>query len=281
LLSFANGRFREFAEKPTQKSQPGCEVQEPGGAGGEAGGGRGVGLMTKQKLPAALEGVSRPVKHADTVEKIVAAVGFGIADAFMPGAGVARSLVEIYQAKQKQELEKILIEEVSKGNLPDLSDERLESLIPMAFRLAQAKKQGEYEEVLRILAAFIRGELEQEIPNPSNFASMARRVEGLSPTDLKVMSLIEAFIRDVKARNDPRPVEQPFVSATALGESVRNRHQLSTRQIQEALVDLASRGFLLADGATRSGKAEEFYFPTNSFNALIARAMQSESGTHV
>jgi hypothetical protein len=244
-------------------------------------------MSNKPELPPRLKHLQRPVKHADKVEKIVGMVALGLGPAFMglepltaAAASTTHGLLKIYQEGKKAKLQEILCEELRKGNV-HLSDERLQSLVPMCYRIAESAKQGECEEILRILATFLRGEFEQEHPDPSNFARMARRVEGLSPTDLKVMSLIEAFIRDVKARNEPKPVGQPFVSATALGGSAHNGHQLSTGQIQEALVDLASRGFLLADGATRSAKSEEYYFPTSSFNALIARARQSKSGTDV
>jgi hypothetical protein len=183
-------------------------------------------------------------------------------------------VLQIYQAKRKERLETILIEEVRRGNLRDLTDERLESLIPMAHKLAEASKQGEYEHNLRILAAFLRGELEQEIPDESNFARMARRVEFLSPTDLKVMVLVDAFVKHVKARmvKDASAQQLPFISATALSSSPLNKHQISKVEIQESLVDLVSRGFLMAHGAPTSGKTEEFYFLTNNFRALIDRA---------
>jgi hypothetical protein len=144
--------------------------------------------MTKQKLPAPLEGLSKPVKHADTVEKIVTTVMSGVAAALIPGAGIPLSITQIYLTKKERQLQEILIEQARKGKVLDLSDERLEALVPMGFRLGEAAKQGEYEEVLRVLAAFLRGELEQETPNPSNFAGMARRIQGMSPTDLNVMS---------------------------------------------------------------------------------------------
>jgi len=111
----------------------------------------------------------------------------------------------------------MLIEEVSKGNLRDLSDARLQSLIPMAHRLAEACKQGEYEHNLRILSAFIRGEFEQDIPDPSNFGRMARRVEGLSTTDLKVLALVHAFSNELKKQPN-RDVSRnpPFVCGSSL-----------------------------------------------------------------
>ena len=39
-----------------------------------------------------------------------------------------------------------------------------------------------------------------------------------------------------------------------------------------SLTDLALRGLLLADGATRMSKHEEYYFTTSSFDQLMERA---------
>jgi hypothetical protein len=234
--------------------------------------------MTKQKLPPGLQKLSVPIRHADKVEKIVTAVSLGLANAFLPlPAGPALSTVQaLFRIRQDEKIKKlreILVDELRKGNV-DPSDERLQSVFPMAHKLAEASKQGEYERNLRILAAFLRGELQQEVPDASNFARMARRIEFLSPTDLKVMVLVDAFVKDVKARTaqDASAEQLPFISATALSSSPLNKHQLSKVEIQESLVDLVSRGFLMAHGAPTSGKIEEYYFPTSNLKALIDRA---------
>jgi hypothetical protein len=133
-----------------------------------------------------------------------------------------------YLSTKKEKLQEILVEEVSKGNLRDLSDEQLKPLIPMAHRLAEACKQGEYEHNLRILSAFIRGEFEQDIPDPSNFGRMARRVEGLSTTDLKVLALVHAFANELTSRTETG--NPPFVCGSSLTNSPLNNSKLSRWQ---------------------------------------------------
>jgi len=226
--------------------------------------------MTEPELPERLRGMPDP--KSNPVEKIATTIGFGLLSAFIPGAGAVSGLLQDYLSTQKEKLEKILVEEVSKGNLRDLSDERLKPLIPMAHRLAEACKQGEYEHNLRILSAFIRGEFEQNIPDPSNFGRMARRVEGLSTTDLKVLALVHAFDHELK-RQPNRKVSgnPPFVCGSSLTNSPLNDLKLSRAAIEESLVDLAARGFLRADGASRTDKHEEYY-PTSSLRELIDRA---------
>ena len=227
--------------------------------------------MTEPELPERLRGMPDP--KSNPVEKIATTIGFGLLSAFIPGTGAASGLLHDYLARQKEKLQKILVEEVSKGNLRDLSDERLKPLIPMAHRLAEACKQGEYEHNLRILSAFIRGELEQDIPDASNFGRMARRVEGLSTTDLKLLALVHAFENELKSQPN-RDVSRnpPFVCGSSLTNSPFNHSKLSRGAIQESLVDLAARGFLRADGASRTDKEEEYYYSTSSLRELIDRA---------
>jgi hypothetical protein len=147
--------------------------------------------------------------------------------------------------------------------------------VPMTTKFFEAAKEGEYERNLRILAAFLRGELEQEEPDASNFARMARRVEGMSLTDLKVLAMIEAFLStNTNSFLQVGGHKRPFVSATALTGSAHNKHSLSQIEIQEALVDLVSRGFLMADGASRLDKHEEYYFASSSLDELMGRARE-------
>jgi hypothetical protein len=122
-------------------------------------------------------------------------------------------------------------------------------------------------------SAFIRGEFEQDIPDPSIFGRMARRVEGLSKTDLEVLALVHAFDNELQ-RQPNRQVSRnpPFVCGSSLANSALNHSKLSTAAIQESLVDLAARGFLRADGASRTDKHEEYYYPTSSLRELIERA---------
>ena len=186
-------------------------------------------------------------------------------------AWLRESLREVYQRKA----EKLLLEELRKGNVQDLSQGQLVPLIPMAYKFFEAAKEGEYERNLRILAAFLRGELEQRSPDASNFARMVRRVEGLSLTDLKVMAMIDVSLsKTMPFLDEGTKGKRPFVSATMLSKSSQNKDGLTTIQIQEALVDLASRGFLIADGATRMSKSEEFYFVSSSFGDLMGRARE-------
>ena len=132
------------------------------------------------------------------------------------------------------------------------------------------QKEGEYEHNLRILAALLRGELEQEAPDAANFARMGRRVEGMSLTDLKVIAMID----EILSRYEGEQRNRAFVSASRLEKSDQNKHNLSKKQIQEALVDLVGRGFLIADGATRTDKSEEYYFGSTALSELMDRARE-------
>jgi hypothetical protein len=229
-----------------------------------------------EKLSPSLEGkLPSSTNNAEIISKWVPKIALHVAGLLVPGAGLAGDVLDLAREVYQRKAEKLLLEELRKGNVQDLSQGQLVPLIPMAYKFFEAAKEGEYERNLRILAAFLRGELEQRSPDASNFARMVRRVEGLSLTDLKVMAMIDVSLsKTTPFLDEGTKGKRPFVSATMLSKSSQNKDGLTTIQIQEALVDLASRGFLIADGATRMSKSEEFYFVSSSFGDLMGRARE-------
>jgi hypothetical protein len=113
----------------------------------------------------------------------------------------------------------------------------------------------------------------QEVPDAASFSRMVRRVEGLSQVDLKVMTLIEASLTSIvrSSTDQGSDRERPFVAASSLSGSPANKWALTRFEIQESLVDLAARGFLVPDGGTRLSKGEEYYFASRSFLDLMGR----------
>jgi hypothetical protein len=147
----------------------------------------------------------------------------------------------------------------------------------MAYRFFEAAKEGEYEYNLRILAEFLRSELNEDEPDPSGFSRMARRLEGLSRKELQVIALINASCSTiVQASNDaPTQTERPFVSATQLLNERNNGGRFDRYTLQETLTELASRGLLVPDGASRLSKSEEYYYTSSNFMALISKAREA------
>jgi hypothetical protein len=237
-----------------------------------------------EKLPPSLEGkLPTPTEHADIIAKWVPTIALAAAGAWFPStafAGAAAFAGALYPLVYEKFVEgpmRILLEQLRKGNVPNLSDKQLVPFVPMGFKFFEAAKEGEYEHNLRILAAFLRGELEQDIPDASNFARMVRRVENLSLTDLKVMAMVSAHLTGTSTSfiDEGAGGKRPFVSATFLQTSPHNnKHSLTRPEIEEALVDLAARGFLVADGAVRSAKSEEYYYASSHLRELMDRARE-------
>ena len=134
---------------------------------------------------------------------------------------------------------------------------------------------------MRLLAEFLKSELEMEEPDPSSFARMARRVEGLLPDELKVIALIDAALTKLStlSARAPTQTERPFVSAHHLANDPSNREKFDHLFLQEALNELAARGLLISDGASRMSKSEEFYFASTSFMELIEKARNTVKGS--
>lgn len=221
-----------------------------------------------------------PKKGAAEVAKLTTGIAGTVAGIFFPGAGVLGPIASFAIEKWIKRPEKLLIEELKRGNIEILTDERAATFIPMAYRFFEAAKEGEYEHNLRLLAEFLKSELEMEEPDPSSFARMARRVEGLSPDELKVIALIDASLTKIStlSARASAQTERPFVSAHQLANDPSNREKFDHFFLQEALNELAARGLLVSDGASRMSKGEEFYFASTSFLELIEKARNTVKG---
>lgn len=223
----------------------------------------------KSKLPT-------PTENAVDVAKLVTGVTAAVAGIWFPPAAIAAAVLPIVIDRYVNLPREILLKELQQGNVRDLSAEQLAPFVPMAYKFLEAAKEGEYEHNLEMLAAYLAGEMKQEIPDAASFSRMVRRVEGLSNVDLQVMALIDASLSSSStitiATDEPPHAERPYVSASFLKESPHNTHRLTRRVIAESLADLAARGFLLADAATRADKAEEYYYGTGNLEHLMDRA---------
>jgi hypothetical protein len=227
--------------------------------------------------------ISRIKKGTSDIAKLAMGVATGIAGAIVPGFGLLGTLTNFAIEQYIKRPERLLIDELRRGNIGILSDEKAATFIPMAYRFFEAAKEGEYEHNLRILAEFLKNEMKQEVPEPASFARMARRIEGLSLSELKVIAMINASSSTVTIASNDAPLqrERPFVSASRLADAPNNLEKFDRFFLQEALTELAARGLLIADGATRVGKPEEYYFTSSSFIELISKAENSVLRTQI
>jgi hypothetical protein len=212
--------------------------------------------------------------------KLALSIAGGIAAIFIPGAGLVQPVAAYVLDKYVRRAETILIDEINRGGITQLDDERAEALIPMAYKFFEAAKEGEYEHNLRVLAELLKSELVADTPDVSAFARMARRLEALTLTELKVIALTQAAMasRTTAPQEGPGPPKRPWVSALTLFNDPNNRDRFDYFVIQEVLSDLAGRGLLVADGAASVSKHEEYYYASSSFQSLIDKAEGSIAG---
>ena len=173
--------------------------------------------------------------------------------------------------------ERILVDELTRGNIGLLNEELAAAFIPMAYKFFEAAKEGEYEHNLRVLAELLKNELASDTPDVSAFTRMARRFEALTLTELKVIALINTSIRTLTMASTEGPGQclRPYISAHSLSVDPNNKEEFDLFMLQEVLSDLAGRGLLVADGAARLGKQEEYYYTSSSFQSLIDKAKSS------
>jgi hypothetical protein len=221
-------------------------------------------------LPSATEG-------SVEVAKLTTGICIAITSVFLPGVGLLGPIAEFAINKFVKRPEAILVDELKRGNLEILDVENAAAFIPMAYKFFEAAKEGEYEHNLKLLAQLLVNKLRASVPDVSSFARMSRRIEGLTLRDLRVIALIDAILEAKSgtlkgAYGDPAPY---LVSSHSLVGSQQNTTGLEMPEIQESLSDLSARGLLIAEGATRWDKGEEYYYPSSSFTELIENAKKS------
>src|SRR3954467_6149775 len=205
-----------------------------------------------------------PMAGAADIAKLTSGVAAAFSAYWFPetafAAALAAPALSFAIDKFVERPKRILMEALREGNIGLLTDERAAEFIPMAYRFMEAAKEGEYEHNLRIIGAYISQELQTDAPEASNVARLARKIEGLSKTEIRVIALVASSLSTITraATDAPSQSERLFVSVSLLAQGTYNRSHLDRFQIQEALSDLASRGLLVPDAATRSGKHEEF-----------------------
>ena len=184
----------------------------------------------KEKLPA-------PVEGAGDIAKLTTGIATAIAACWYPEAALAGPgflfLIDWLVERPK----KILLNELKLGNVDILSDDKLAQFLPMGYKYFEAAKEGEYEHNLRILATFITNELKQEVPEAPKFSRMARRIEGLSKTELKVIALINSSLSTIVRSSTEAPTqgERPYVSAHSLASDPSNKEKLDHFQLREII----------------------------------------------
>jgi hypothetical protein len=228
-------------------------------------------------LESEMENLPSPKKaEAAKLTIDIASAALGI---FLPGAGALGSIANFAIDKYIHRPTKILIEELKSGNIDALTDEKAATFIPMAYKFFEAAKEGEYEHNLRVLAELLKNEMQMDAPDVSAFARMSRRIEGLTLNELKVIALINASLSTISMASTvaPTQTERPYVSAYSLAKDPSNREKFDHFMLQESLSDLAGRGLLIVDGATRASKQEEYYFASSSFVELLEKAKNALS----
>jgi len=128
----------------------------------------------------------------------VALVGFEIAAQLLfPGAGgtmanFARACGNIAISRAQ----KILIDEIKKGNIDKLSDKDKEKLIPVGYQFYTAVMTGSSERNLRILAKLMSGMVDNTDINPDKYSIISHAIRDLSGHDLVILSCYARYVRE-------------------------------------------------------------------------------------
>lgn len=220
------------------------------------------------------KGLPSPTPGAADVAKLTTGIGAALAALWYPEAALAAPFLPYAIDKFIERPKTLLIETLKNGRLEVLSTEQAAEFVPMAYRFMEAAKQGEYEHTQKMLAAFIAGELGEKTPEATNFARMARRLEGLSFEEIRTIARVS---KHQKGSGLPRQ-DHTFVLKDICGQPQINpgesmpdlRDHVQTAQ---CLNELSTRGLVItAWEAGYGGGGGPRYALTDSFWELVDKA---------
>jgi len=165
-----------------------------------------------------------------------------------------------------------VVDAFGRRGFPPLDEEQKAELVPMVYRIIEATRQGEYEHTLKVLAAFIAGETGQKVPEAGNFARMAKRLEGLTQDELRLIAHIAAMLGPTRDWLGNASYNLDALADRILGEGALRSNVVAVRQLKEGIHELAGRGFLLAVEMPLIGGTQTSYQPTDSLKELLDKA---------
>ncbi|MDI4640100.1 hypothetical protein K9U39_03910 [Rhodoblastus acidophilus] len=186
-------------------------------------------------------------------------------------AGLSQAALTFAFDKYARRAQEVIEAETARLNLASLSVEQQAAFVPMVVRYFEAARQGEYEHTLEVLAAFIAGEMKKDEPKPGHVARMARRIEGLSKRDLKVIALMN----DLANRPPPNPPPIPSkggISVMDVLTSFSEAGEMGFAAVWESLSELSNRSLLLMTHVSGYGVSEGVFVTTEAFRDLIENA---------
>lgn len=222
------------------------------------------------RLPAPIEGAADIAKFTTGLASAVASVWF-------PPAAIAGPVLSYLVDHLIGHAQKIILKELEAGNIEALSPEQVVEYVPMAYKFFEAAKEGEYEHNLRILASYIANELKQDVPDAASFSRMARRIEGLTRVELKVIAQISSAQSKIISSTGQGQTQSPRWSGSAgdLQAHSNNADGLELFQLREVLAELASRGLLIVSTISLYGGSKEIFSVSAAFLDLVDKAKQA------
>jgi len=167
---------------------------------------------------------------------------------------------------------RLVVEAFEKRGSPPLDEEHKAELVPMVYRIIEATRQGEYEHTIKVLAAFIAGETGQEISDAGNFARMAKRLEGVSMDELKLIAHLSDMLGPTSGWLNNASYNLNQILDRVLGADYWPTNLAAARPFREALHELGARGFLLTNEMSLIGGDQTGFQPTENLRELLDKA---------
>src|SRR5204863_4306051 len=90
-------------------------------------------------------------KNSGQTAMLATGIGTALAALWFPPAALAQPVINLLIERYTKRPEKILLERIRAGDTEILNEEQIVEFVPMAYRLYEAAKEGEYEHNLKLL----------------------------------------------------------------------------------------------------------------------------------
>ncbi len=213
--------------------------------------------------------VPQPNENASDIYEVSSA----IVTSLIPPLAILKVGTDILIRRRLEQGQSLLISEINKNGLPELTNEKWDYYVPAAYRFFEQVRLGEYNHNLTILAKLIAGDLAaaDSSPDIGKIGRAAAKLEMLSKEHLFALARCERAF-EIYHASEECDGHWICIGDLELMESYKEIGlELQPVKCREYLHELASRGLLTAGGRP-SRVGGTFYYKNSVFDEIISAA---------
>ena len=216
--------------------------------------------------------MSKTLPEQDTTaSRLADAIVGDFLSTLIPGSGTIVQVLREYKKSKLKEAHEILLEEIKSGNRV-LGSNEANDFVPIAYRYFKAAEEGATQRKLKLLAKFIRDEIETSTLDFDRFSRIEVGLDGLTTDELICLA---EFARTT--REFIHVLRKPLLLTNDDFDNIKNRLRAShPNRFMSDYKMLASFALLSGKGwaiplvmSVYGGSTSPYYTPTN----MVAEVM--------